>query len=49
MEGTVTGEHGVGIVKRDYVEKEVGKTTVDLMRQVRFLSVYQYLFLSSCH
>jgi len=35
MEGTVTGEHGVGVVKRDYLEKELGVTAVDLMRQVR--------------
>ena len=34
MEGTVTGEHGVGLVKRDFLEKELGKTTVDMMRQV---------------
>ncbi|GMG42098.1 unnamed protein product [Aspergillus oryzae var. brunneus] len=34
MEGTVTGEHGVGMVKRDYLEHEVGKTTVDTMRRV---------------
>ena len=36
MEGTVTGEHGVGLVKRDYLESELGKTTVDTMRMVRF-------------
>ena len=34
MEGTATGEHGVGIVKRDYLPHEVGETTVDLMRKV---------------
>ncbi len=34
MEGTATGEHGVGIVKRDYLAHEVGETTVDLMRKV---------------
>ncbi|GAB1203976.1 hypothetical protein APSETT445_002624 [Aspergillus pseudonomiae] len=33
MEGTVTGEHGVGMVKRDYLEHELGKTTVDTMRR----------------
>lgn len=35
MEGTATGEHGVGLVKRDYLEHELGQTTVDLMRKVR--------------
>jgi D-lactate dehydrogenase (cytochrome) len=34
MEGTATGEHGVGLVKRDYLESELGKTTVDTMRMV---------------
>lgn len=34
MEGTVTGEHGVGLIKRDYLEHEVGITTVDAMRKV---------------
>ena len=34
MEGTVTGEHGVGLVKRDYLPNEVGQTTVDAMRKV---------------
>lgn len=35
MEGTVTGEHGVGLVKRDYLNHELGETTVDAMRKVR--------------
>lgn len=34
MEGTVTGEHGVGLVKRDYLNHELGETTVDAMRRV---------------
>ena len=34
MEGTVTGEHGVGLGKRDYLEHELGLTTVDAMRKV---------------
>ncbi|CAM1509690.1 Fc.00g000250.m01.CDS01 [Cosmosporella sp. VM-42] len=35
MQGTVTGEHGVGLVKRDYLESELGKTTVDTMRMMK--------------
>ncbi|MCJ1329314.1 D-lactate ferricytochrome c oxidoreductase [Thelotrema lepadinum] len=35
MEGTVTGEHGVGLVKRDYLEHELGQSTVDLMRKLK--------------
>lgn len=34
LEGTVTGEHGVGLIKRDYLEHEVGGSTVDAMRRV---------------
>lgn len=34
MEGTVTGEHGVGLIKRDYLEHELGGSTVDAMRKV---------------
>merc|ERR1712187_1041114 len=35
LEGTVTGEHGVGLIKRDYLEHEVGKSTVDAMRRLK--------------
>lgn len=34
MEGTVTGEHGVGLIKRDYLAHEMGESTVDTMRKV---------------
>ncbi|KAI0839163.1 hypothetical protein F5Y06DRAFT_295779 [Hypoxylon sp. FL0890] len=35
LEGTVTGEHGVGLVKRDYLPHELGETTVDAMRKIK--------------
>ncbi|PTB37479.1 uncharacterized protein TrAFT101_005638 [Trichoderma asperellum] len=35
LEGTVSGEHGVGLVKRDYLPHELGETTVDAMRQIK--------------
>lgn len=35
-EGTCTGEHGVGVGKRSYLEPELGKTSVDLMRHLKF-------------
>ncbi|KAL4945983.1 hypothetical protein BDV06DRAFT_209127 [Aspergillus oleicola] len=35
MEGTVTGEHGVGLIKRDYLRHEVGESTVDVMRRLK--------------
>lgn len=36
MEGTITGEHGVGLKKREYLREELGEATVDTMRKVRF-------------
>lgn len=33
---TTQGEHGVGLVKRDYLPHELGETTVDTMRQVSY-------------
>lgn len=35
MEGTCTGEHGIGLVKRDYLPHEVGESTVDAMRKMK--------------
>ena len=35
MEGTCTGEHGVGVGKRDYLEHELGVSTVDTMRRLK--------------
>ncbi|KAI9665389.1 MAG: D-lactate ferricytochrome c oxidoreductase [Alyxoria varia] len=35
MEGTSTGEHGIGLVKRDSLEQELGKETVDAMRMIK--------------
>ncbi|KAF5976575.1 putative d-lactate dehydrogenase (cytochrome) [Fusarium bulbicola] len=35
MKGTATGEHGVGLVKRDCLEKELGKEAVDAMRSMK--------------
>ena len=35
MEGTVTGEHGVGLALRDLLEVEVGEDAVDMMRKIK--------------
>lgn len=35
MEGTCTGEHGIGIGKRGYLIDEVGPDTVNLMRTIK--------------
>ena len=40
MEGTVTGEHGVGLIKRDYLTHEMGEATVDAMRKASSSMVY---------
>lgn len=37
LEGTATGEHGVGVGKRKYLETELGTTSVDLMRHIKLL------------
>jgi len=33
--GTITGEHGVGLAKKEFLEKFAGKTGVDLMRALK--------------
>lgn len=35
-EGTCTGEHGVGVGKREYLEPELGVNAVDLMRHIKY-------------
>lgn len=35
MQGTVTGEHGIGLEYRDMVAEELGESAVDAMRQVK--------------
>lgn len=35
LDGTCTGEHGVGVGKRHYVIEEVGQIAVDAMRQLK--------------
>jgi D-lactate dehydrogenase (cytochrome) len=44
LEGTVTGEHGVGLIKRDYLPHELGETAVDVMRRVSLLPSYNIIF-----
>ncbi len=33
--GSITGEHGVGLTKMIFLEKQLGKETVDIMREVK--------------
>jgi len=35
LEGTISGEHGVGIEKRDYVGWEIAADTLAVMREVK--------------
>jgi D-lactate dehydrogenase (cytochrome) len=42
MEGTVTGEHGVGLIKRDYLSRELGESTVDAMRRVSIYCLFAF-------
>ncbi|KAH8150908.1 uncharacterized protein LAJ45_05090 [Morchella importuna] len=46
MEGTVTGEHGIGLVKRDYLQEELGEDTVNAMRRLK--QSFDPLWLLNC-
>ena len=46
MEGTVTGEHGIGLNLRDMLQYELGEDAVDMMRKVCFLRFLQIQFLT---
>jgi D-lactate dehydrogenase (cytochrome) len=35
MDGTVTGEHGIGMGKKEYLIKELGAETVGVMRGLK--------------
>lgn len=35
MDGTCTGEHGIGLGKQDWLVRELGEDTVDLMRTIK--------------
>ena len=37
LNGTLSGEHGVGLEKRDYIYKELGKTEIELMHSIKKL------------
>jgi D-lactate dehydrogenase (cytochrome) len=36
LDGTVTGEHGIGLECRDQVVYELGSSSVDAMRRVKY-------------
>jgi D-lactate dehydrogenase (cytochrome) len=35
MEGTCTGEHGVGIGKKEFLPSELGEPAINLMRTIK--------------
>jgi len=35
LDGTLSGEHGVGIEKRDYVSREIEPVTLNLMKRIK--------------
>ncbi len=35
MEGTCTGEHGVGVGKKEFLPDELGEPAIDLMRTIK--------------
>ncbi len=35
LDGTLSGEHGIGIAKAKYLEKEVGKGTIEFMKRLK--------------
>ena len=35
LDGTLSGEHGVGIEKRDFVDREIDPVTLNLMRRIK--------------
>lgn len=37
LEGTLSGEHGIGLVKRDHIDKELGQDEINLMRNIKTL------------
>ncbi len=35
LNGTISGEHGIGLVKRDFVSREIDQASLKLMRQIK--------------
>tara|TARA_B100000900_G_scaffold94600_1_gene77757 strand:- start:4713 stop:6086 length:1374 start_codon:yes stop_codon:yes gene_type:complete len=35
LDGTISGEHGIGIIKRKFLEKEIKKSTLKLMSEIK--------------
>ncbi len=35
LNGSLSGEHGIGLIKRNYIDKEINSTTVTLMKNIK--------------
>jgi len=35
LQGTLSGEHGVGLEKRDFIQQEIGPVALELMRGIK--------------
>ncbi len=35
MGGSISGEHGIGITKQDFLEKQLGKETIDIFKKIK--------------
>jgi glycolate oxidase len=35
LDGTLSGEHGIGALKRDYMEQDLGPVSIDVQRQLK--------------
>ena len=35
LDGTISGEHGIGIIKKKYIEKEIQNETLNLMKNIK--------------
>ena len=35
LDGTLSGEHGIGIIKKEFINKEIDKSTLSLMNDIK--------------
>ena len=35
LDGTLSGEHGIGVIKKQYLNKEIDKNTLTLMKKIK--------------
>jgi len=45
LEGTISGEHGIGLENRDALVEELGETSIDAMRRIK-LALDPYMLLN---